>query len=812
MNSIWSDSNGPFEQHQVVRLPSSRKGDIMSKLPRILILTLTLILLSFPATLQAQVSTAAFGPETFARETTRPQTIVKTFPLQNLTGPFTISVQNGEGKRGRVSSATISLNGVLVVGPNEFNKQIDRIEKEINLAQQNTLAVQVRSEPGSSIIVTVNGFGPPPISPIQNVTINPDAIFVGEPGYVTIRARVPYDPSTSTPVVALQRIDIAGNVVSSEGNLTDDGNLSNGDEILGDGIFSIRRLFFSQTEQRIRLRINFQQESATVNSDVFFLDVFTHLTNDQLDTILNIQKVALQNYNSLVGSLGPQGALAAVLSQLQQNPNVLQAGTSQGGTGLWMLYSSGILGSLSLNPAGTRGGGFVSSQPALDSLFTRSSRYNTIPSLAATCSLMNAAPAVAAPDEKIKNRKAIVLGAQHSDPAFGSLDDAPLIFQTLKDSTCPKFDITYLLDGAVTVDVIKTLNQYGVIAITSHGDTYYNGILSLWQDKFGWNSFFGQAIFLTGQKATVANKSAYEIDLKKGRLVIDADFYAVLPSFISHYASTKYPNSVVYLGSCRSTFNDSMANAFLNSGAKTYLGYSDYVDSGFAQTAGSGFFQKFVADSTVMNTGQAFTPGQHDSHSPPVYFQLRGSTTLALPPSDLDNGGFENGNLGAWSPFGDGRVLTQLGQFTPTGGSYMGVVSTGLGFTTSSGSIEQKICLPSNAQSLEFRWNFNSEEFIEYCGSIYQDFFKVEIITDSGTTTLFYRKVDDLCPQVFHTGLVFDRGDVWSTGWLSQSIDISTIAAANLGKSVTIRFSAGDVGDSVYDTAILLDEIKVVSP
>jgi hypothetical protein len=53
---------------------------------------------------------------------------------------------------------------------------------------------------------------------------------------------------------------------------------------------------------------------------------------------------------------------------------------------------------------------------------------------------------------------------------------------------------------------------------------------------------------------------------------------------------------------------------------------------------------------------------------------------------------------------------------------------------------------------------------------------------------------------------------VWSTGWQLQSIDISGIAAANQNKPVTIRFSAGDVGDSIFDSAILLDAIKITKP
>lgn len=468
-----------------------------------------------------------------------------------------------------------------------------------------------------------------------------------------------------------------------------------------------------------------------------------------------------------------------------------------------MLYSSGILGALDLSPPGTKGGGSSFSLSPQGSVQTLASNTN-----------------------KIKNRKAIVLAPFNWD--FGSDDDAPAIYQILKNSSCPTFDITYLLNSAVTVDVIKTLYQYGIVVISSHGNTYYKGLLSLWQEKWGWNFWFGQVVFLTGQTVTAANKAAYEKDLKKGRLAIASTasgaYYAVLPSFIRYYAVNKYPDSLVYLSSCRSTYNNSMANAFLDSGSKTYLGYSEYVAVPFAKAAGTNFFHRFIEDSTITNTGQAFISGQNDGGSPPAYFELRGSTTLEKPTADLENGGFEEGNLGAWKASGDGRVVVQLGQFSPTEGPYMGLISTGLGYTIASGSVEQKVCLPPDAQSLEFYWNFNSEEFREWCGSIYQDYFHVSVTTDTGTQTLFYRKVDDLCGMVFPTSLYFDQSGpgciptggndctVWSTGWQTQSIDISGIAAANQNKPVTIRFSAGDVGDSIFDSAILLDAIKITKP
>jgi hypothetical protein len=48
-------------------------------------------------------------------------------------------------------------------------------------------------------------------------------------------------------------------------------------------------------------------------------------------------------------------------------------------------------------------------------------------------------------------------------------------------------------------------------------------------------------------------------------------------------------------------------------------------------------------------------------------------------------------------------------------------------------------------------------------------------------------------------------GDVYMTDWQNFAYDISAFQ----GKTVTLQFEAEDLGDEIYDTAILLDNIKI---
>ncbi len=129
------------------------------------------------------------------------------------------------------------------------------------------------------------------------------------------------------------------------------------------------------------------------------------------------------------------------------------------------------------------------------------------------------------------------------------------------------------------------------------------------------------------------------------------------------------------------------------------------------------------------------------------------------------------------------------------------------------------ICLGPEDDFLLFDWAFFSEEFVEWCGSEYQDSFEV-VLTDVQTATetiVFSRIIDELCDQVSPTQLHFDAPPddpfdpsgvgVWTTGWTSTAAEVPESLK---GKQVRVTFRCEDETDSEWDTAVLLDNIELL--
>jgi hypothetical protein len=659
--------------------------------------------------------------------------------------------------------------------------------------------------------------------------LKPDVMYVSESKQLVAKIALT-DKKTKGDQVRLVREDAGGDEIEVL-TLVDTGDLGFGDDIEGDGVFSGKANLALPEAQTARFRVVVGKKGGgPARSERVEVLVTQHLTNGELTEILDEHaSMEAQIESAIAGGTLPE-KLDELLAALQADPDVAQAGKGASGKGLWVVYENGIAGVLYTPTADQKGGGMEGGalpqaalppvgdpwRARLEQAAQAQREIHGPPGTSLDYTGWYVAPPAepklppgalaAAPPNRVQSSRARIIAAQFFD--WGNNDDIPEMNQMLQDDGC--FDVSYTTygsSGSGSVEDFKSLGNYGIVLVSSHGDSFYDGLLTLWKDTFKWNGPFGEVVVHSNMNATTANKVTYEDDLKTGRLVLWYGQYGMTPSFFRKYTGTM-PNSLVYMSICRGTWNGTLAQAFLDQGAGAFLGYSDYVDVGFTIQCGVPFLEKMLEDGTTID--DAFIPGLKETDGDPAEFMLFGATSLELDPGNLHDGDFEAGTLQqSWVTQGDARALPVLGNFVPTEGLWMGIVSTGLGFTVDSGRMSQTFCLSGDAKKISFRWNFISEEFVEYCGDIYQDFFRVSIanLDEGGSAVLFYTAIDDVCGNVSPVGFSFDQGDAHATGWRSTTVPIP---ASFAGKKVRLTIEAGDVGDSIYDTAVLVDDVKVI--
>ena len=358
----------------------------------------------------------------------------------------------------------------------------------------------------------------------------------------------------------------------------------------------------------------------------------------------------------------------------------------------------------------------------------------------------------------------------------------------------------------MTVEDFKTLSNYGVIVISSHGDNWYGGMSGDNMCAAGLQQ--SQVIIYTNQKLTKENLKIYEADLMARRLAVGADDrLIILPSFIMAY-NGNFPNSIVYVSSCRSSYNNTMASSFLGKNAKAYYGYDDYVLASYTLNAGKELFDNFMIKGLNAETSYSnATSSAGSSDGKGADFLWVGSETLKMGGKQFQNISFENGDLSGWTNSGDARIITSLGSLKPTNGNYMGIISTGLGSVSQSSSmISQGICSSSSSGSIKFDYNLVSEEPMEYVGGKFDDKLEVFLVINGQSQQILMQGVNN-SQWTAISGIDFEGGDhtSYQTGWKTFAYPLTSVPA---GAKVEIKFQVSDVGDSAYDTAALIDNVR----
>ncbi len=703
-----------------------------------------------------------------------------------------------------------------------------------------------------SIVITYNPgflFG-------SRLQLWPGVIFVGTTSSVIFRVDMSqygnFEPSTLTLCEATPE----GLCVTDIHAMVDNGQVgSSGDEVASDAIYSWKKSYSPQTPGKICFRakavVKAGYQQYTAMSPVECLEVVPRIVQQTCTDTKSLLEEAEAAARAV--STGDADAQQAALDLLLASPLVTEAGVAQGGTGVWVRFAAGFLGAIELSQEGTRGGtlDYTATPPTFD--------YAALdPNLEGMDWALNqmetfkAPPLAAGAEVRISSKRTITLAPYNTE--FASKDEALAIHSTLVNSTCPAYSTEGPFKGNLaTLARFRAMSNYGVITITSHGDTLFKDLSQEAREPYAWTGAASQEIIWTGEEVncsnfvqtspscsgptgcpagseciiTEANVNSTSVsgvcvdfkqaDLLAGRVAMGAKTFAILPSFVEKYQGTGLPNSLVYLGTCKSMWNGTMAMEFYGAGARSVVGYTGTVSNEFAFEKGSAYVKQLVESGTF--SGPAMPPSSDkDPAFPDTSMRLLGASNLNIANADLINTSFETGDITGWQKTGDGRVISQLGITIPVEGKFMALISTGLGFTPQVGEIYQSFCVPPEKMKMSFYWKYYSEEFKEFCGSSYQDTFEATLESDDGLITFVNVTVDDLCPPdecmgcgskyegLLKSDVSFDQGDSWNTQWRKAESNIMAMAGKG---AATLRFFATDKGDSIYDTVILIDAIKI---
>jgi len=289
--------------------------------------------------------------------------------------------------------------------------------------------------------------------------------------------------------------------------------------------------------------------------------------------------------------------------------------------------------------------------------------------------------------------------------------EQPRIKALLDGTTCPRYRHNGIYaNHRATFELMRTWSDYGLISFDTHGETFSRAVYdaaSNTVDIKGWgdNSLRAKTfLYLRGgaETADLAKKDVRRA-LSTGAVLhatieIDGVYeneLFVTEKFFKNWVNP-LPDSLVYLSTCRGARTGDIVHRLFKKGARTVLGYTDYVQVGFARKQGERFFNCMLADPlnpATLPTSRTCYVWDKEKDKDPAEFVIypKKSDMRLVGTTELVNGDFEQGHR-YWETTGDARFVTKFGAAQPTG-KKMALISTGLGFSKGLGSISQMMCL-----------------------------------------------------------------------------------------------------------------------
>ena len=174
---------------------------------------------------------SAFGPKVYVRPTGTPITVTDSFTVLNPNTQYVLHLVNGglqDDTADFVSSATVKVNGVLIIAPQDLNQNTTTVDRPVQLQVNNSIAVELHGKPGGQVAIQLMGVDndPPTISgsasPAANVAswnnTNVNVSFTcadATSGVAICTAPVVVTAEGAGQVITGTAVDLAGNTATA---------------------------------------------------------------------------------------------------------------------------------------------------------------------------------------------------------------------------------------------------------------------------------------------------------------------------------------------------------------------------------------------------------------------------------------------------------------------------------------------------------------------------------------------------------------------------------------------------------------------
>ena len=186
----------------------------------------------------------------------------------------------------------------------------------------------------------------------QTPQATPRGLFVNQAKDIRIQALVPSNPGLNQNSIELFHVDESFNILGGPlCTLLDNGNLSNGDQTVGDRIFSCLANLQEGVAGKMVLMVGAELGGKITYSPSFSLDVVTPYTEQEAQQTITAQENTGQKWQDNLTKYGDtKKARDETVKVVKKLEGVKDAGVSSDGVSIWLEFKSGIRGGIILSP------------------------------------------------------------------------------------------------------------------------------------------------------------------------------------------------------------------------------------------------------------------------------------------------------------------------------------------------------------------------------------------------------------------------------------------------------------------------------